>query len=144
MTTPTTFRTAIADGILSVLNTFIAANPTLLLRAYRGRPSSSPDDPYAYIENRPEDIGHDVGTRTRTMTPSVVVVRRITDNAETMARFDTLVDLLVDAFTASPQFTGGTIWSRMSVSDEDAPWGDYDFAAVRFSFANISITEGRT
>lgn len=139
----TTFRTDIADGILAVLNTFIAAHPTLLLRAYRARPSSSPDDPYAYIENRPEDVTHDSGTRTRTMSPSVVVVRRITDNAETMARFDTLVDLLVDAFTAAPQFATGTIWSRFTVADEDAPFGDYDFAAVRFTFTNISIQEGR-
>lgn len=139
----TTFRNDIAAGILTVLNTFIAANPTLLLRAYRARPESMPDLPAAYIENRPEEITHDSGTRTRTMTPSVVVVRRITDNAETMAAFDTLIDLLVDAFTDSPQFATGTIWSRMTVTDEDAPLGDYDFAAVRFTFGNVSVMEGR-
>lgn len=139
----TTFRTDIADGILAVLVAFRSANPSLLTGVHRARPSSFPDLPAAYIENRPESIGHSMGVRTRTMSPSVVVVRRITDNAETMAAFDTLVDLLVDAFTASPSFAAGTIWDEMTVSDEDAPFGDYDFAAVRFTFDDITIMEGR-
>jgi len=139
----TTFRTDIADGILSVLNTFIAAHPTLLLRAHRSRPESFPDLPAAYIENRPEDITHDSGIRRRRMSPSVVVVRRITNNDEAMTAFDTLVDLLVDTFTDNPQFTADTIWSAMTVADEDAPFGEYDFAAVRFTFPDITIMEGR-
>ncbi len=140
---PTTFRNDVSAGILSTLNTFIAAHPTLLIRAFRARPESYPDLPCAYIENRPEVITHDSGTRTRLMNPSVVVVRKITNNAEAMAAFDVLVDLLVDAFTAVPQFASDTIWSRMSVDDEDAPFGDYDFAAVRFTFSEVSIQEGR-
>jgi hypothetical protein len=139
----TTFRSDIVAGIASVLTTFQAANPDLLRAVHRARPESWPDLPAAYIENRPETITHDSGTRTRTMSPSVVVVRRITDNDEAMAAFDTLVDLLVDAFTAAPQFTSGTIWSRMEVADEDAPFGEYDFAGVRFTFPDITIMEGR-
>jgi hypothetical protein len=140
----TTFRTDVCDGILAVLTTYAAAHPDQLVRAYRARPASMPDLPAAYIENRPESISHSQGVRTRIMTPSVVVVRRITDNAETMAAFDTLVDGLVDAFTAVPQFASDTIWSELTVADEDAPFGDYDFAAVRFTFGNVSIDEGRT
>lgn len=140
----TTFRTDIADGILVVLDAFKAAHPTLLLGTHRARPASMPDLPAAYIENRPETVGHSQGVRTRTMSPSVVIVRRITDNAEAMAAFDTLVDLLVDAFTAVPQFAAGTIWDQLTVADEDAPFGDYDFAAVRFTFPSITIMEGRS
>jgi hypothetical protein len=133
----TTFRTDIAAGIEAVLVAFRTANPTLLLGVHRARPESFPDLPAAYIDHRPEAI------TTRTMQPSVVVVRRITNNAETMAAFDTLVDLLVDAFTASPQFAPDTIWDQLTVADEDAPFGDYDFAAVRFTFGDVSIMEGR-
>ena len=139
----TTFRTDTVTGIEAVLTTFRTANPTLLLGVHRARPESFPDLPAAYISNRPESITHDSGTRTRTMQPSVVVVRRITDNEEAMAAFDTLVDLLVDAFTAVPQFAAGTIWDQLAVTDEDAPFGDYDFAAVRFTFGDVSIMEGR-
>jgi hypothetical protein len=140
---PTTFRSDIAAGIEAVLVAFRTANPTLLLGVHRARPESYPDLPAAYIDNRPEAITHSQGVRTRTMQPSVVVVRRITNNAETMAAFDTLVDLLVDAFTAAPQFTADTIWDQLTVADEDAPFGDYDFAGVRFTFGDVSIMEGR-
>jgi len=140
---PTTFRTDIGDGILAVPGAFKAAHPDLLLSVYRARPSGWPDLPAAIIDRRAEDIGHDSGVRTRSMTVSVLVVRRITDNAETMLAFDQLVDLLVDAFTAVPQFASDTIWSDVSVEDEDAPFGDYDFAGVRFTFPNITIMEGR-
>ena len=140
---PTTFRHDISAGIVSVLNTFIAAHPTLLLRAYGAQPPGFPDLPAAYVDTTPEAIHHDSGTRTRLMSPSVVVCWRITDNEETMDRIDLLVDLLVDAFTASPQFVLGTIWSDMTIADEDAPFGNYDLAGVRFTFQNITIQEGR-
>jgi hypothetical protein len=140
----TTFRTDTVTGIETVLTTFRTAHPTLLLGVHRARPESFPDLPAAYIDNRPETITHSQGIRTRVMRPSVVVVRRITDNDEAMAAFDTLVDLLVDAFTAVPQFMPDTIWEELAVADEDAPFGDYDFAAVRFTFGDVSIMEGRT
>lgn len=139
----TTFRNDIATGIYDVLVTFRTANPTLMPGLFRARPESFPELPAAYIDRRPERVTHSQGIRTRTMQPSVVLVRRITSNAETMAEFDTTVDLLVDAFTASPQFATGTIWDEMTVADEDAPFGDYDFAAVRFTFGDVSIMEGR-
>jgi hypothetical protein len=144
MVTPTTFRADIAAGIEAVLNAFKTTHPDLLLAVYRARPESLPDLPAAFIDSRPETITHDSGTRTRTMAPSVVVVRRLTNNAEAMATFDTLVDLMVDAFTASPQFTSNTIWSAMTVADEEYDYGgEYLLAAVRFSFGNVSIMEGR-
>lgn len=139
----TTFRNDIAAGIASTLTAFQTANPDLLRAVYRARPESMPDLPAAWIDGRSESVGHSEQVRTRTMTVSVVVVRRITNNAEAMAAFDVLVDRLVDAFSAVPQFATGTIWDQMSIADEDAPFGDYDFAAVRFTFTNISIMEGR-
>jgi hypothetical protein len=141
--TATTFRTDTVAGILGVLNAYITAHPAELLRAYPARPESLADLPAAFIENRPESITHDSGTRTRTMSPSVVVVRRITDNEEAMTAFDSLIDGLVDAFTAVPQFAADTIWSAFTVADEEYAFGDYIFAAVRFTFTNITAMEGR-
>lgn len=139
-----TFRRDIADGILSMVNTFIAANPSLLVRVYRARPPGLADFPCAYIENRPEDVVHDVQTRTRVMSPSLVVVDRITDNAETMLRMDILVDKLLDQITATPQLVLGTIHNgRMTIADESEDFGDYILAAVRFTWLDISIQEGR-
>lgn len=138
----TTFRSDVADGILTVLNAYIAAHPSLLIVAYRARPPSLPDLPCAFIENRPERVTHSQQVRTRTMTPAVVVVDRITDNAETMQRFDTLVDGLVEAFSSNPQFVTGSIWNEFTVDDTRETIGEYEFAGVRFTFADISQDDG--
>ncbi len=139
----TTFRADTVAGIYAVLDAFRTANPTLLLGVHRARPESFPDLPAAYIDGRDEAVTHSAGVRTRTMRPQVVVVRRITNNEEAMLAFDTLVDALLDAFTAQPSFDAGTMWSDVSIADEDAPFGDYDFAAVRFTFGDVTIMEGR-
>lgn len=143
-----TFRTDITSGLVTILDAFITANPTLLRRSERGRPPSVVGDlPIAWVDRRDESIVHDSGTRTRTMQPSVLVVAPITDNVETVIRFDTLVDLLVDHFTDYPHITSNTIWSSMTVEDESYSEGDEPvryFHAVRFSFGNVSIQEGRS
>ena len=142
----TTFRTRIGDGILAVLDAYKAAHGDDLRRTSRARPANiaATDLPAAFIDSRPETVKHDQGTRTRIMSPSVVVVRRPTDNLADMAAFDALVDGLMDAFTAVPQFAPDTIWSDMSVADEEVVVGDFYYPAVRFTFPNISIMEGRT
>jgi hypothetical protein len=145
---PSTFRTDITSGLVTILDAFITANPTLLRRSERGRPPSVVGDlPIAWVDRRDESIVHDSGTRTRTMQPSVLVVAPITDNVETVIRFDTLVDLLVDHFTDYPHITSNTIWSAMTVEDESYSEGEEPvryFHAVRFSFGNVSIQEGRS
>ena len=139
----TTFRNDIAAGIYAVLNTYATANPDRLQRAYRARPTGLPDLPAAFIDSRPERVTHGESIRTRTMAPTVVVVRNASDNLEDAEAFDILVDALVDAFTASPQFATGTIWDEMTVADEEYPVGDYLLPAVRFTFGDITIMEGR-
>jgi len=140
----TTFRSDIGDGIYGVLAAYAAANPARLAWAYRARPSGQVDLPAAWVDARPETVAHSVGVRTRTMTPSVLVVRSPGDNAEAAQAFDNLVDALLDAFTAVPQFAAGTIWDSLAITDEELAVGDYLFPAVRFAFGNISIAEGRS
>ena len=144
----TTFRQDLTAGLVTVLDAFIAANPTLLRRSERARPPSIVGDlPVAYVDARPETITHSVQIRTRTMRPSVVVVSPMADNEETVVRHDVLVDKLVDWFTDYPHLIAGTVWEDMTVSDEDftveTATGDRHFYATRFTFEDVTIQEGR-
>lgn len=142
----TSFRTDIGDGLLAVLDAYQAAHGDELRRTSRARPANitAADLPAAFIDSRPETVNHASGVRTRAMSPSVVIVRRPTDNLVDMAAFDRLVDGLMDAFTAVPQFAPGTIWSVVTVADEEYEIGEMYFPAVRFSWPSVTIAEGRT
>lgn len=141
-----TFRADTRARVVSVLTDFQNAYPNRLRRVWLARPESSPDVPYVYVDLLSEDVTHDSGTRNRNLSGlSFVLVDRITTNIETADRLDETVDLLVDWLTARPQLGGDTgIWSQLRVTDEDAPFGDYDYIGVRFSFPDISIMEGRS
>jgi hypothetical protein len=141
----TTFRSDVVTGFGTMMAAFIAAHPTIILRHFRSRPpSSNTDMPFTFLDLRPEAIGHDSGLRQRLMSPSIVAVFRMTDNGETTTLQDAAVDLLVDWFTSYPHIVAGTVWDAMTVSDESLQDGETYFAAVRFTFGNISILEGRT
>lgn len=142
----TTFRASLVAGILDCLDAFIAANPTDLRRRFRHRPMSFATDlPCAYLDLRPEAVSFDSGTRTRTFSPSVVVVDLLAETGETVDRLDALTDALVEHFTGYPSFVAGSIWDRMTVADELEEDGNgSQWAAVRFTFNNISQMDGRT
>lgn len=145
----TVFRQNVTAGLVTILDYFIVAHPTLLRRSERARPPSIVGDlPIAFVDGRTERISHSSGIRERVMTPSVVVVSPLADNVETVVRHDTLVDLLVDHFTRHPHVLANSIWDEMSVDDEDYPVDSDDgstrhFYATRFSFGNLSVMEGR-
>jgi hypothetical protein len=140
----TTFRADIVTGLYTVIANYATAHPTLLVRAFRARPESFADLPCAWVETRNEAVVHDSGIRTRTMTPTVVVTDRLTNNAEVMARLDPLVDGLLDAFSAVPNLATGTIWSQVSIADTFEQIGDSIFQSVTFTFPNVTIQEGRS
>ena len=141
----TTFRVDVVAGFGTMMTAFIAANPTVILRHFRSRPPSAGTDlPFTFLDLRPEAISHVQGLRERLMAPSIVAVFRLTDNGETTDAQDVAVDLLVDHFTSYPHLVAGTVWDALTVSDESLQDGETFFAAVRFTFGNISIHEGRT
>jgi hypothetical protein len=141
----TTFRQDTVAGIKSILDSFMAANPSMLRETFRVQPSGLiRPTPFAFVELRPEEITHDAGTRERVMSPSIVVVDRWTENDEVMARFDALVDALVDHITAHPHIATGIVHNgRMTVEDSLEQVGEASFIAVRLTYRDISITEGR-
>jgi hypothetical protein len=137
-----TFRVDARAGLLAIADDFLTANGARLTTVLPERPESlatGATAPFAYIDLRGEEIAHTSGTRERLMSPSIVLVDRLSDNAETVARFDATVDLFVDHCTNYPHAVAGTIWDRMTVSDDT----DEGMYLVRFAFNNLSIREGR-
>lgn len=137
----TTFRVDLRAGLLDLLTDFVTAQPAALVRALPVRPENLPahETPYAYVDLRGEQASHTAGVRTRLAGPSIVLVDQISDNAETVAAFDATVDLFMDHATARPHLVTGTIWDRITVTDEF----DEGMYLVRFAFDNVSISEGR-
>ncbi len=144
-----TARVEIVAGLLSMLDTFIAANPTLLRRRFKVRPPSLVTDlPCAYIDLRPETIHYDSAIRDRVMQPSIVFVDQLTDNGETMARFDTLVDTFTEFLDGHPYLAAGNgVWSDGTWSDESETLGGdppAQAAAARFTFNDVLFKSGRS
>ena len=144
----TTFRYDVVQATVDSLDAFIVANPTKMRRSELARPPSVIGDlPLAFIDGRAERIHWDSQTMDRVMALEVVVVFPVTDNVETVRFADSLVDLLIDHFNSYTQFVANSIWSDMTISDEDYPVESDDgnvrhFYAVRFTFT-ISKMEGR-
>lgn len=138
-----TNRADLVNGINTMMAAFIAAHPTVVKRHFRTIPESFTTDlPCTFLDLRPETISHESGLRQRTMSPSIVAVFDLVTNAQTTDTMDPAVDLLVDHFTTYPHLVAGTVWDAMTVSEESVQ-GDPSVIAVRFTFGNVSISEGR-
>lgn len=135
------FRVDLVAGFTSMMEAYIAAHGRIV-RHHRSLPAQFQDLPASYLDLRPETIAHSEGVRVRTMSPSVVVVTRLTDNGETTDLHDLICDELVDWFTGYPHIIPGTVWDEMTIADE-AVGNDDQFVATRFTFGDISIGEGR-
>lgn len=145
----TTFRQDLTAAIVTAIDAFIAANPTLLRRSERGRPPSVMGDlPLAFVDGRNERIHFDAQTMDRVMTVSVVVVSQMADNIETLVRHDVITDALIDHFNASYiHLVPNSSWTDLNISDEDYPVDSDDgttrhFFATRLTFV-VSLMEGR-
>ena len=143
-------RVDLITALLSMLDAFIAANPTLLRRRFAVRPPSLVTDlPCAYIDLRPEDVHWSNSVRDRVLRPSIVFVDQITDNAEVMQRMDTLVDAFTDFLDGYAHLFVGTginnVWSNGSWNDESVDISvNVPAEAVRWSFADVLSKQGRS
>lgn len=142
----TTFRADTVAGIVGVLRSYQAANPSLLRQVRTMRPSSFPlETPLAYVANRTEpSIVHDAGLRHRHMEVRLVIVDVLADNEETMGRLDPLADALLDAFTAAPHLASAdAITQVVSIVDgEETDGTNVRFETLNFTLAS-DIQEGR-
>lgn len=139
-------RTDFVTGLVSVLNTYKTANPTLLRAVYTARPAGPAfEKPCAYVGSRDETTTHDSGLRTRTFVGLTLwILDTFPDNQQTADRMDILVDGLQDAFTAAPHAGGGnTVISVTSVNDTEVTMGEAIYRAAVFTFAQGVVQEGR-
>jgi hypothetical protein len=139
-------RTDFVTGLVSVLNTYKTANPTLLRGVYTARPEGSAfEKPCAYVGSRDESVTHDSGLRTRTFGGLTVwILDTFPVNEQTADRMDILVDGLQDAFTAAPHAgSGNTVISVTSVNDTEVTMGEAIYRAAVLTFASGVAQEGR-
>lgn len=145
-------RTDLTTGLLTMLNAFQAANPTLLRHVFRTRPPTLvTDTPCVYIDLRPENITYDNSIRDRILSPSVVFVDRFTDSGELSDRLDVLVDAFIDHLDNYAHLTGtGTtlnnVWSKATIAQEAEQFGGDPpayAAATRVTLNDVLYKEGR-
>lgn len=138
-----TFRSDLVAGVETLLNAYIASNPTLLRAFFRARPAQIGETPLAFIGPRNEVVTHSAGTRSRVFTVPVVIADVLTDNVEVANRFDDLTDSLLDYFTANPHgVSATTLIEPVSVEDIELDYGTVVYRAVSITLRG-QIQEGR-
>jgi hypothetical protein len=140
-------RANVVTAIGTMMAAFIAANPTLLLRHFKVRPTGALTDwPMSYLDLRPTTISYDSSLRETNFTPSIVFVDRPTDNGQTADRFDALIDAFTDFLDTRghiDSLIANSVWSTGTFTEEAVPLGDETFAAgVRFTFGPITFLNG--
>lgn len=139
-------RQDLVAGIGTMMTAFISAQPTLLKRHFRTRPTSAVTDwPCSWLDLRPEDVHYDSAMRDRTFSPSIVFVAGAADNDQMMTLLDSIVDAFTDHLDSYPHLLTGSAWSEGSWSEESVPLSDDTAAsAVRWTFSPILSKRGRS
>ena len=133
-------------GIKAVLVAYKNAHPTLLRGVGSARPSGSAfEKPYAYIGARTEVATADSGIRTRTLSPTIVLIDTYPSSEETLDRMDLLVDGISDALTAAPHMAGGNTVHQggWTVQSGDEQFGEAIYRSETFTLDAITFQEGR-
>lgn len=146
-TVGTGFRQAIQAGIVSMLTSFIAANPTIIrtVRTVRPRSFTTADLPVFYVGDLNETIASSPGVRTRTVTGfSCYLVDSMGEQQESNDRMNFAVDALTDLFTENPHIISGrSLFKHTATIDTEEADGPTIFPAVEFQFAEAVVQEGR-
>lgn len=141
------FRQNVSSGLLTVLQGFSAANPTLLKGIHAARPNSYElvDKPGCFIDGGDETVAYMQGVRTRILTTTVTVFTFVPDTAEAQNGMDVLIDGLLDCFTAAYHAAGGkSLIEATSIRQVELNDGKgVSYLGYQFPFTN-EIKEGRT
>ncbi len=143
----TGFRQATQTGVLTLVNDFMAANPTIIRSTFSARPPSlvNVEKPCFFIGDLTEDIVHANGVRTRTLGGfSAYLVDQLGDVYWSNDRMNFAADALVDLFTGGfHAISGRSILEQIAMIDTEFAEGDARFPALEFQFARTFVTEGR-
>lgn len=140
-----TFRTDLRAGLKAVLDAYTAAAHAFELTATLAeRPESyARPTPFAFVSLGTERIGHDSGTRTRSIPASIVLVDRITSNDDSTTRLDPIVDALLLTLSQNPHLTAESVWSDLTIRDDTDADGESRFRTVTFDFGDVTVRDGR-
>jgi len=138
-------RQDLVSGVTTMMDAFIAANPTLLKRHFRARPESAVKEwPCSWLDLRPEEVAYSNSIRDRTFNVSIVFVAGQGTNDQQMTLLDSLVDAFTDHLDSYPHVLTGSAWSEGQWSEETIPLGDdTSTSGVRWTFAPILSKRGR-
>jgi hypothetical protein len=122
-----TFRVDAVTGLYNALVAYAAATATagingtaLLASVWKGRPSTYRDFPQAFIFGRNEDIHNEGTVNTSQMQLSFALVDVISDNLETQARMDVLVDGIRQMlYDLQGHLTNATAFSDISIRNDE-------------------------
>jgi hypothetical protein len=143
----TGFRQALQAGMLSIMQTFAAANPTIIRAVRHTRPRSltTVELPVFWVGGFNETIETSVGVRTRIMDGfSCFVADRMGEPMESDDRINFVVDALTDVFTANYHAASGfSLLTHTATIDTEFDEGGTIFVAVEFQFSVSKLAEGR-
>ena len=143
----TGFRQALQDGVVGIVRTFAAANPTILRAVRHTRPRSltTVELPVFWVGDFNETIETSQGVRTRTMQGfSCYAADRLGEQMESDDRINFLVDVLTDLFTLNLHAAGGySLFQHTATIDQEFDEGGVIFPGAEFQFGESKIAEGR-
>jgi hypothetical protein len=138
------WRGDVRDFFEAGLNTFQAANPTLVTHIYSARPASLTDARIVFIGGISEEIAHDAGTWRRAAEVTLVCARALGENTEVIDDLEDLADALVDYLSQTPHLTGGLTYQEpVRTVTTELPDGGTFLPAVAV-VARAYIQQGRT
>lgn len=144
----TTFRADLRGAVYTLLAAQQSATPTLLRKVTRYRGGFG-ELPAAFVGDVSEVIAYDAGLRWREVTVQAIVVDTFpTENIAAADPFDTLMDDLLDRFTAAPQQVANTILELVGIADTELNDSGPNGASVVYRGGVLTfrarIMEGRT
>jgi len=144
----TGFRQALQAGVLSIVSTFAAANPTIVASVFGVRPMSfaAVSLPCFYMGSMSETIETSQGSRTRTFEGcSGFLADEFGTVEDSSDRMNLAADALADLFTANVHAASGTSLLK-HVGTFDGEWVDSQNVrgpSLEFRFDLAKVTEGR-
>lgn len=138
-----TGRVDLVSSLASLLDAFIASQPSIVRRRWNALPMSIVGErPFVYVGDMTEVVTHDSGTRTTTTTGTVGYVDILADAAEASARADLFADYMRDLFTANAMIVGGGVLEQTGSRDEELAQGQTRMLHVIITYTYVR-QEGR-
>ncbi len=140
------WRSEVRDNYVTTLETFQAANTTLIDRVYRSRPESLADTKSVFVGTIAEVISLDSGTWGRIVEAEIVVSRHLSDNAEATDDLEEMADGLIEWLAANDRAhcLGAHTEQHPTRSQTiDIPEGGIFIPAITIT-CRASILQGRT